>query len=1701
MPFHMRTVQPIHVGRLGATDGQAPSSSHAQVFDSLEDVSSHSLLQIIHQLSDLSRHAGDIFTNIHRQAIALGDRSACLQQRLSSLQHTIAHLDHRKVPVPVSNLDEESKWTVHYTASLHQQENVFLPSSRPPCVEDLHRQAKVNLKTVLRECDKLRRDGNRSSQYYSQGPNFASSPGMVCSSYQEDEEAHERKSNVLGSICQSCHSVCCCLMPWNIKFSVSSNEEEKLLTCKRPKTPVSLEFSDTHTNWTKSLPLPTPEEKMRLEAQAIQTDVIPINVSGENFDRQACLRRSLIHTDTVVRRPKKVKRRKTITGVPDNIQKELAGTGQIGFRGHSMYIPDHYNTLENLETCHPATQRLDTRDFSCQTDEIKIVPPSVRRIRAQKGQGIAALMSSSSGNMSTLSDPAGCSLRLNGDLHFRSLPRPGARVCLQSLQHKTDDTIHSQDSFITLPRQLSKLQVDDSVVHLRNNPMSGTLQRPKSQEVRGSESEASSNPACMVSPHAAYSTSVIPNAMLSSSSEVIAIHTSQSTGQLDTKVTSHCSSSHTKGVSKDRTVGIKDDHHSSSGNWSESSSARHSQTSDTISPSAITMISLCDSAVSLNHISRVGNGPQSMSYRINTGYNSHSHDSDTHSESSYSDGHRRNGSITSSINSADHWSYETRDNDCTPSRKPSSAVSGSPVSNMSTCSSERKADSSSLYSVDHDGYYTSMHMDSGINSGNQRQNNGIQNPRHSVINIFDKREMSAIDGKSGYSDKSLTRSISLKKSKKAPPPPSRTDSLRRPSKNNVQTNGQVLNETLIASLQQSLQLNLKSKSIGSPSQSPCSDYEDPWVLRSRSQSTVSATSSGMSANAPNVYSICTVTPSQSETSSMKSEYADQWSYFIDYAQTADDHSKLPAVQSPNRPAGLNDYRNELSYGMRTSIPQVHNGLPKPNNLSPEKPCRVTSPSSGYSSQSNTPTTLTPVPLLLKNMSPGNGKSKMKPKVPERRSSLVSSLSISSSSTSLSSNTSDSLQQSMKISSATLTSPCALPTPPLTPDPPPPPAMDVVDTSTLPSSPKFPPPPPEATMASLSADGTLCLPHSQNTDICTPVNYPPPPPLAPPIMHFMAPPPPPAPPLNNKVLKIGTEPIPLRKIDSSCLPNNHLNKQELLRPTAPLVTAHALQMVQLRSVKKTSKLEADKFSEQVPEHKLKDETSPLFSRPSLVPSATTDLQSTASTRENTICNILSKQLQYSGNHSNTAELTAGETGAQNALQASREEYQTSAYHDNSTIVSEMSSSQEKPSTPQSTPNSSPNKKPPPVSKKPKLFLIVPPPQLDLAAEKKVQVNENVRSMPNASERDAEREYCDEVDSRIAAESNSEETVSLASQEEEADLSCCKVIEENTFFTLPPVLETQNHQEEVEQPVMSDEVNISDGNTEGTSCDKKDENADVFETVSESASPLWTSNCIKNSDYLVTPTRPMTTEDLFARIHRSKRKVLGRKDSDDDHCRNHSPSPPVTPTAIVPNVSTFKQTGSIQRSVRKSSTSSDNFKALLLKKGSRSECGSRMSAAEMLKHTDPRFQRSRSDSSLEFPESPTLSSPNKNKRAQEEWAKSEGLMPRSMSVSGTRYSRSRTPPSAASSKYNVRSRLQSSPMTVICEGEGEAADTVESNYSKTPLLFTRSLDVFQNNDSVINASMSPEEADGKVSIDLMTRLLEGGTEDTDSVDEII
>lgn len=86
------------------------------------------------------------------------------------------------------------------------------------------------------------------------------------------------KKNVSVS---SLHSVAS-FSSFPLQGSISSLEEERHISIRRPKTPTSSDFPDlnTQTNWATSLPLPTPEEKMRLHAQTVQADVVPINITG-----------------------------------------------------------------------------------------------------------------------------------------------------------------------------------------------------------------------------------------------------------------------------------------------------------------------------------------------------------------------------------------------------------------------------------------------------------------------------------------------------------------------------------------------------------------------------------------------------------------------------------------------------------------------------------------------------------------------------------------------------------------------------------------------------------------------------------------------------------------------------------------------------------------------------------------------------------------------------------------------------------------------------------------------------------------------------------------------------------------------------------------------------------------------------------------------------------------------------------------------------------------------------------------------------------------------------------------------------------------------------------------------------------------------------------------------------------------------------
>ncbi|KAL3052505.1 hypothetical protein OYC64_005113 [Pagothenia borchgrevinki] len=448
----------------------------------------------------------------------------------------------------------------------------------------------------------------------------------------------------------------------------------------------------------------------------------------------------------------------------------------------------------------------------------------------------------------------------------------------------------------------------------------------------------------------------------------------------------------------------------------------------------------------------------------------------------------------------------------------------------------------------------------------------------------------------------------------------------------------------------------------------------------------------------------------------------------------------------------------------------------------------------------------------------------------------------------------------------------------------------------------------------------------------------------------------------------------------------------------------------------------------------------------------------------------------------------------------------------------------PSPPQSSESSPVKQKPPVVSKKPNMSFLhqfSPQPIIEQIPSQHegptgpLQTEDQVDALRRQMKEDIKSEQQAEEDTSEISEvqAKSRETSPTITQEERTPAAAGQSSPDHAVYTNGAAHEEEEDEDE------------GDGtsSTTGSVSSKEDDTGEVFFSSTAESSPVPPANGASEEKMVTpTPTRPRTTEDLFAAIHRSKRKVLGRKETEEDKSRAGSQpqSPPATPTGGSPVMgspamaspgmaspgmvspgmvspgmaspvmaspgmaspvmaspvmaspgmaspvmaspammspgstsSLPRQTGSIQRNLRKSSTSSDTFKALLLKKGSRSETSFRMSATEMLRSTGPRTQRTYSESALDSPAaSPSslgspnspCSSPGRGKRATDEWSRYDAFSLSSptastYSMSGFKYGRSRTPPSAASSKYNARNRMLSSPMTVICEREGELAES--------------------------------------------------------------
>ncbi|XP_052425961.1 actin remodeling regulator NHS isoform X2 [Carassius gibelio] len=1572
MPFAKRIVEPQLLCR------HPIPNDEGLLFEDLCSITNVALSRTLRQLSDLSKHACSLFQELENEIVSTNQRVWALQNKIGKIQQTASALDPKLEAVPVSNLDIESKLTSHFQVPWHQQHNLFHTCTRPPCLEELHRHAKLNLRALHRDQQQRQRSTSRErgrvTISISVAPPMPTFPSTHKLRRREQRGRHSRlERSVRESEGQNIQrkerpAKEAEFKPVLRKAGTNTETDGELpVMSHRPKCPVPNipTTLDKNINWSKALPLPTPEESIKDDSQVISSCIIPINVSGVGFDREASARCSLVHSQSVLQRRRKLRRRKTITGIPKRVQQDLDSDESPVARERTVII--HANPHKSLwhEELSLSGRVLHTKDSGCQTDDFLIAAPSRRRIRAQRGQGIPASLSHSTGNITSLPDrsdtvyAAASATRVRS----RSLPREGGRLLDEGQDDSDDDDDEDDDDDDDddddeEDEELSPYEAEDF--------LPGPGQRILKDEEESTDDQGMSelqfgSLKCMQHSESPDHTwiergrSRLPRKVdmgsceISSSSDTFSspIHSASTTGVLGNQ------------------IDHKEDHQSSSGNWSGSSSTCPSQTSETLPPAAsppLTGSSHCDSELSLNTGSHVIDDTTGFiidPYHIDKPQGQGRSNSFTSSATDQMD----DAGVSTASDGEWNCTQDQQDQSCPQdfspkhSREDESGVScpsyssGETYESFSDQASARKSEMH--YIVDTEGFYSSMHFDCGLKGTRSYYD-------YAAIDPDCGPSGNIAPGMSEYtqSEYRATRTLgrpclSLKKPKAKPPPPKRSSSLKETSSgvNILEQDEPKITCELplpLSSSEMKLQLDL-ADSAG---------HLDSAGLESLGAWGVENVRDMLDCSSPFSSSD---THSFKDEGAVQADYADLWLH--NDLKSNDPYRSLPNSSTAMGTTVIECIKStecaEMQACQHRSRPTSPTLPPSEGDLklaSPEKLVSLASPSSGYSSQSETPTSSFPSAFFPGPLSPTSGK--RKPKVPERKSSLCS------------------LQQpQLSVRDLGISS------------------RRETDFHAIPPS-----------HLDLSALHSKYFAHRNQ-------------------MHILH--------QNKQKAAIAAAAAAEARTaaaaaaaaaEARTATSTSVSATSTVPSSAHLaITPIVLRSVQLRSICRLA--EGNQGYELV--------SANLVTRPKC-PTVITDAPS-SSNRHNrkppaykppaaqlcesqvpTVANVALPQEEVKVRQE---RLGPGTYWAMTAFRTSVDP--TPEKEDSST----RSSQQEQD-----------------IRKYPGVQLTLSPERL------KQDLNQLSRSDPSAQPMCSASTIPPPAYSEIQRSNfvlcNSPDKVPVSTQET------------SHTYTISDV---QGREEDYETSGVATRSASHDIGEEGSTPDTEDYFSKESTPSDNSTSSLTDDSKTDDDNVFPSPNKLLTTEDLFAMIHRSKRKLLGRKDSGEISGKSRpgvapAPAPvsnpsvcPVAPAASVPSNSSQRASGPIYRSAKKSSTSSEEFKLLLLKKGSRSDSSYRMSATEILKSPiTPKTQvellletaRQAEEPPLPLQESTSSGDPLPSQFPK---ANSEGFSPKTLTMSAaSRQGRSRIPPAANSSRYSTRSRLYTAPMQAISEGETENSD---------------------------------------------------------------
>ncbi|KAL1509390.1 hypothetical protein ABEB36_004141 [Hypothenemus hampei] len=316
MPFVQRIVEPKYLSRVSLfnEDGTPKVTD-----EELEAVTNYTLCNALKQLASITLVADDIFKELGGQLRTVYNRSEEAKTRIAAIEEKVAKFDPKKVPVPVGDICSFAQTKEHYVAKQSMNTNLFGVETRPEALRILYEAATKTPVHAMRQLDRWRRDGHRSSKFFVCTPVLGAKRRKIRGKVDIDIETRMpavvedlrrwTSDEALGDVTVGPN----CVSRITATFSDGDQTDGTI---------VSDDEGIDHK-------LPSPEEQLQVVALKFPAQVVAVDVSGKSFDRMSLQRRSLTTGELPSRTEADTIRRRGRTRRPRNRRRNtLAGTDQ-----------------------------------------------------------------------------------------------------------------------------------------------------------------------------------------------------------------------------------------------------------------------------------------------------------------------------------------------------------------------------------------------------------------------------------------------------------------------------------------------------------------------------------------------------------------------------------------------------------------------------------------------------------------------------------------------------------------------------------------------------------------------------------------------------------------------------------------------------------------------------------------------------------------------------------------------------------------------------------------------------------------------------------------------------------------------------------------------------------------------------------------------------------------------------------------------------------------------------------------------------------------------------------------------------------------------------------------------------------------------------------------------------------------------------